>query len=93
MMKTIIDMVWESSFLASINAEIERYLKGQVHSVLDYDNDRLKIYIIDLRSKVWQYSEYDLANKLVQGKTSEQFAHDFISAYKKKILHEFFKKS
>lgn len=92
-MGILTQMLWETSFMASVNAEIERYLKGKAHTILDYDNDRLKIIITDPRNNVWTYSEYDLSNKMVQGVTSEEMAHHFITAYKKKILHEFFKKA
>lgn len=90
-MTLITKLLYESSYMASVNYEIERYIKCKAHTFLDYDNDCLTVRIIDPRRDTWTFKEYDLSNKMVQGITSEQMAHHFINAYKKKILHEFFK--
>lgn len=90
-MDLISSMIYETSFRGTVAREVERYCKGTAKCWLDKANDRFVVSIIDPRNRVWNYEEYDLSNKLYNGISSNQIAHNAVIAYQKKVFREFFK--
>lgn len=90
-MDVISSMIYETNFRAQVAHEVERYCKGTAKCWLDKDNDRFVVSIVNVHGKPWNYEEYDLYNKLYNGISSNQIAHNAIRAYEKKIFNEYFK--
>lgn len=90
-MDAIASMIYETSFRASVNGTVERYVKCRCKCWLDKQNDRFVVSIIDPHDRIWNYEEFNLSDKLYNGISSQTIAHNAVRAYEKKIFREYFK--